>query len=66
MFHNTNISHVFMHVYITHLDHDVVTGSRLLGFIHPTLHHVVAHLHHVLNTHRERITHRKGYDIIMM
>lgn len=36
----------------THLDHNIVTGSSLLRFIHPALHHIVAHLHHVLNTHK--------------
>lgn len=44
----------FMPVCTTHLDHDVVTGGSLLGFIHPTLHHIVAHLHHVLNTHKQK------------
>ena len=33
-----------------YLDHDVVTRSSFLSFIHPTLHHIIAHLHHVLNT----------------
>lgn len=37
-----------------HLDHDVVAGSRFLCFIHPTLHHIVAHFHHVLNTHTHK------------
>lgn len=48
----------------THLDHDVVTGGSFLGFIHPTLHHIVAHLHHVLNTQTGRIHSSDSNDVV--
>lgn len=50
--------HVINRVCVTHLDHDVVTGSCLLCLVHPALHHVVAHLNHVLQTHTKHITHK--------
>lgn len=37
---------------LSYLDHDVVTGGSFLGFIHPALHHIIAHLHHVLRKQR--------------
>lgn len=49
--------HIINRMCVTHLDHDVVTGSCLLCLVHPALHHVVAHLNHVLQTHRNHKTH---------
>lgn len=33
-----------------YLDHNIITWSSFLGFIDPALNHIIAYLHHVLNT----------------
>lgn len=50
----------------TDLDHDVVAGSSFLSFVHPALDHVVAHLHHVLHTQRDKLVSRRlqSWDLL--
>lgn len=61
----TSSQHTHRHLSVEcaiYLDHDVVTRSSLLSFIHPTLHHIIAHLHHVLNT--GIVCHKNNNDVM--